>query len=537
MDRDRMSVATAIVLVVTCAVISGCGTPRPIRNPVPIRNPAVDWHNEGLAYHGAGNYEDAVKCYERALEYDSSYLGTWLNLGLALRMLRRYEEALECYDNALSVEPDNARIWYDKGLALGGLGRWEEALECYDRALEIDPHSWGPWFNKGLALGSLGRWEGALECNERALEINPYSWEAWLNKGTALGGLGRWEEALECYGRALEITPDEPKAWHAKGMALEELGRRDEALQARGRAEELRTAVALAVDSSGAGGASSAAEVEPEDSALSAGEVRVFQGIDFVWVPPGKFTMGSPPDEAGRDSWEGPRHEITLSKGFWLGKYEVTAGQFLEFLEATGKDSGVNFGDYCPVKKSRSGYSLRGEYVSLVVDLPMVEVSWHGAVAFCEWLSSQGEGKYRLPTEAEWEYACRAGTTTAFSFGDDESDLDYYGCYYWLYYDDYYEYEHEYDPEPTEMVGSKKPNAWGLYDMHGNVWEWCGDWYGDYAGRSAADPTGPSYGRWRVARGGSCGDPADDCRSATRGANTPDSTSNYLGFRVVREAD
>jgi formylglycine-generating enzyme required for sulfatase activity len=159
---------------------------------------------------------------------------------------------------------------------------------------------------------------------------------------------------------------------------------------------------------------------------------------------------------------------------------------------------------------------------------PVETVFWADAVEFCGKLSAMPAEKtaghvYRLPTEAEWEYACRAGTTTAYGFGDDASGLGDYG-----WFDDN-------SDSSTHSVGEKKPNAWGLYDMHGNVWEWCQDWYGDYPSGSATDPTGATSG-YGVIRGGSWVNNAGSCRSANRRRSTPEGRSSYLGFRVLRSS-
>ncbi|MEO2033591.1 MAG: formylglycine-generating enzyme family protein, partial [Planctomycetaceae bacterium] len=157
---------------------------------------------------------------------------------------------------------------------------------------------------------------------------------------------------------------------------------------------------------------------------------------------------------------------------------------------------------------------------------PVEQVSWDDAVEFCRKLSSRAEEKsagwvYRLPTEAEWEYACRAGTTTAYSFGDSEFEL---GEYAWF---------RENSNGTTHPVGEKRPNGWGLYDMHGNVWEWCQDWYADYPSGALRHPMGPSTGSYRVFRGGSWNFPARYCRSAFRFLHTPVNRYNFLGFRLV----
>ena len=214
-------------------------------------------------------------------------------------------------------------------------------------------------------------------------------------------------------------------------------------------------------------------------------------GMHFVPIPAGTFTMG---DEYA--------HKVTLTQSFHLGQHEVTQEQYEKVMGATPSE-------------------FKGP------QKPVEQVSWDDAVEFCRKLSElPGEKStgyvYRLPTEAEWEYACRAGTTTEYSFGDSKSEL---GDYAW--YD-------KNSGKTTHPVGGKKPNAWGLYDMHGNVFEWCHDWYGDYPSGSVTDPTGAASGSHRVARGGSWSLYSDHCRSANRSRSTPD--SRHLGFRVLRSS-
>jgi formylglycine-generating enzyme required for sulfatase activity len=215
-------------------------------------------------------------------------------------------------------------------------------------------------------------------------------------------------------------------------------------------------------------------------------------GMQFELIPAGKFKMGF------------GAHQVTLTKPFYLGVYEVTQEQYERVM-------GTNPSDFNGAKN------------------PVEQVSWEDAVEFCRKLSALPEEKaaghvYRLPTEAEWEYACRAGTTTKYSFGDDESQL---GAYAWF---------RENSGDRTHPVGQKKPNAWGLYDMHGNVWEWCQDWYGDLPAGAVTDPTGPSTGSLRVLRGGSWNDFAGRCRSASRRRSSPSYRFSHLGFRLARSS-
>jgi formylglycine-generating enzyme required for sulfatase activity len=221
-------------------------------------------------------------------------------------------------------------------------------------------------------------------------------------------------------------------------------------------------------------------------------------GMKFVEIPAGTFSMGS----ENRDSDERPVHEVTISKPYYLGVYEVT--------NADGK----------AVKGFVSRSKWKGN------SLPIESVTWDEAVAFCEALSAlpaeRRAGRvYRLPTEAEWEYACRAGTTTEYSFGDDESLL---GAFAWYSGN---------SGKQTHPVGQRRPNAWGLYDMHGNVWEWCRDWKGDYDAGDVLDPTGKASASVRVFRGGSLLSAAGSCLSASRVRGVPSLRRVNLGFRLV----
>ena len=229
--------------------------------------------------------------------------------------------------------------------------------------------------------------------------------------------------------------------------------------------------------------------------------------MTFVRIPAGKFKMGSPLNEKDRsdDEWlsayfhQGPQKTVTISKPFYMGVYEVTQLQYNAVMGANPS----HFKEWSH---------------------PVESVSWDDAVAFCKKASEKTGRTVRLPTEAEWEYACRAGSTTRFSFGDDERTL---GNYAW--------YSGNSDRK-THPAGQKRPNAWGLYDMHGNVWEWCQDWYAGYANPTETDPRGPTSGQFRVLRGGSWRTNAQYCRSADRYGGTPDFRISLGGFRVVVSA-
>ena len=223
-------------------------------------------------------------------------------------------------------------------------------------------------------------------------------------------------------------------------------------------------------------------------------------GMEFVLIPSGSFMMGADQESEPADGDEEPRHPVTISKAFYLGKFEVTQSQWVAVM-------GDNPSEF------------KGD------NMPVDSVSWDDAQAFLQKLNQmEGTDKYRLPTEAEWEYAARAGTESTYSFGNDTADL---GDYAW--YD-------ENSGGVTHPVGQKKSNPWGLFDMHGNVAEWVQDWYAQsYQPDQSIDPQGNPYGRYRVMRGGCWDYPDWYCRSSDRAAAPPDFRTNPHGFRVVLE--
>jgi formylglycine-generating enzyme required for sulfatase activity len=231
-------------------------------------------------------------------------------------------------------------------------------------------------------------------------------------------------------------------------------------------------------------------------------------GMKLVLIPKGTFMMGSPESEEGRQKDE-TQHEVTISKDYYLGVTEVTQGQYEKVM-------GTNPSWF---QKSRVQGSDNSRY-------PVDNVSWEDAIEFCKKLSDFEEEKkagrvYRLPTEAEWEYACRAGSKTAFSFGESSNSL---GDYAWFDGN---------SNGQTHPVGEKKANAWGLYDMNGNVEEWCSDWFGEYPKGAVSDPVGPREGSFRVIRGGGWDLEAPFCRSAYRRRLDPSLRRYYIGFRVA----
>lgn len=260
-------------------------------------------------------------------------------------------------------------------------------------------------------------------------------------------------------------------------------------------------------------------EIPPANVILTGTAIIVFRGSEtgfhslisnsvgmiFRYIPAGTFLMGSPDHERGRHDDEVP-HEVTITAGFYLQTTQVTQGQW-QAVMGKNPSSFQNLGEDCPVE----------------------QVSWFECLKFISRLNSMGEGTYRLPAEAEWEYASRAGSKTAFALGeitalfcDHDPILDSIGWYGGN------------SDRHTHPVGQKAPNAWGLYDMYGNVYEWCQDWYGQYLPARLTGRKGPASGTERVVRGGSWFSTAKTCRSASRLSMSSDAKSPFLGFRLVR---
>ena len=299
-------------------------------------------------------------------------------------------------------------------------------------------------------------------------------------------------------------------------------------------------------------------------------------GMPFVLVPAGEFMMGSDESpESLAKSWpayerkrftdiadEAPVHRVRITRAFYLGQTEVTVGQFRRFLEASGyvpesvADGTGAYGynpAYDPSTTARGdafegrnpAYSWRNPGFAQDDTHPVVNVTWNDAVAMADWLSRTEGHVYRLPTEAEWEYAARAGTRTRYHSGDDPESLlkvanvfDADAAQNWKKWAGYALAGHD-GHAFTAPVGSYAPNAFGLYDMHGNAWEWTADWHDDryYAVSPVDDPKGPATGSVRVRRGGSWHTWSFYARSSFRNWNTPATRYTLVGMRLLREAD
>jgi len=288
--------------------------------------------------------------------------------------------------------------------------------------------------------------------------------------------------------------------------------------------------------------------------------------MQLNWIPAGEFVMGNnEPKHALKMSFplydpsriegiddEYPAHKVRINKPFYIGSHEVSIGQFKVYLERSGhktdaESDGNGAWGYNPKTNAFEGrkleYSWRNAGFAQEESHPVVNVTWFDAVQLCDWLSKTERRKYRLPTEAEWEYACRARTTTRFNFGDDPEQLSKHAA---IYDADTCKVFPEWMPFATSSsdmfsftapIGSFKPNAWGLYDMHGNVWEWCSDWHDAnyYSTSPIDDPQGPIDGDVKVRRGGSWHTWPFYCRSSFRNWNSRTTRYVLVGVRVVLE--
>jgi len=297
-------------------------------------------------------------------------------------------------------------------------------------------------------------------------------------------------------------------------------------------------------------------------------------GMHFVTIPAGEFMMGSDerPDALAqaypqypRERFllladEAPVHRVRITRAFQMGQHEVTVGQFRRFLLASGyvpdaeRDGTGGYGynpSYDPASSARGDafegrqrrYSWRNPGFTQSEEHPVVNVTWHDAQALAAWLSQTEGRRYRLPTEAEWEYACRAGSRTRYHSGDAPESLaqvanvfDQDSARLWPQWRAFALPQHD-GFSFTAPVGSFAPNAWGLHDMHGNAWEWVSDWHGDdyYAHSPVDDPQGPAEGGVKVRRGGSWHTWSFYARASYRNWNDPDTRYTLVGMRLVRE--
>jgi formylglycine-generating enzyme required for sulfatase activity len=447
------------------------------------------YSERGLLFNGLLKYQDAIADLTKAIELDSKNWLAFSRRGFSNSKIGKYTEAISDFTSAIAISPNTSHLYMSRGNAYGIQKQTNEAINDFLLAIKLTPDD----------LNAQAGLRYFQSINQSSEQIIQWPFKYFINNTKSipyflLGILGviilvisaYWFKSDKTiYGPSqpiivtnLEKLPDKPNP--GQESEKDKAGK-IEAENKRKIKEEKDLADAVKVD---------------EDAKRNKNKSDNYElELGMVLIPAGKFLMGSPASEMGRHPGE-TQHEVTITKPYYMGKYEVTQEQW-ERVQGNNPSR------------------IKG------AKFPVTNVSWHDCQEFIKKLNEKTKGDYRLPTEAEWEYACRAGTSTPYSFGESlpKSDANYGAL-----------------EANTEVVGSYKPNAFGLFDMHGNVWEWCQDWYGYYPALAVTDPEGPASGTGRVFRGGSIGNHQSFARSSNRNFNPPIFQNNLLGFRLVRKA-
>ena len=383
---------------------------------------------------------------------------------------------------------------YQRGQNHCQQGEYSTAIDDFTQVLLLETNSPDANYNRGLAYSKLGQYQAAIEDYNQSLQLNPNYAEAYNNRGNAYYKLGEYEKAIADYNSCLALNPNLPGVAHNRDVVQ---GVWDEK---RRREREFEFDI-ITVNAEG-----KETHRERRRAEFFKEDLGNNISLEMISIPGGTFMMGVAQNEASASSDEYPQHLVNIA-AFSMAKYPITQAQWEAIM-------------------GNNPSSFKG------ANRPVENVTWHEAQEFCQRLSQKTGKTYRLPSEAEWEYACRAGTTTPFHFGETITvDLANYDAKY------------RYASAPTGTyrqqttdVGSFPPNAFGLYDMHGNVWEWCADpWHENYDGA----PTDGSVWEWggntqyRVIRGGSWVSDPGNCRCAFRIRIEPDGRYRNFGFRVV----
>jgi len=407
----------------------------------------------------------------------------------------------------------DALFYFKKGNEYQSAMDFGKAKRYFQRVLQDVPGD--PAVKKELEKAEDGireTWAKAeAKLKRRALLNNADELE---KAGDQAAAIGKTDVALQCYQQILDVVPADSWMLEKKAAVLIAAGKKRKAKAA------LRKALAYHPELRDARSKLDNLIHEPGEQTVVHLPGNIL--LKLVYIPAGNFLMGSPDSEKDRSRDEGPRHRVTISRGFWMGKYEVTQAQWRIMM---GSNPSLLKAEKTLLQKLDLHRGLNNVPHITEKDLPVERVSWNYVQSFIQKLNSKTGMAFRLPTEAEWEYACRAGSETAYSFGDNKQKLSRFAWY------------NGNTTAETHPIGRKKPNIWGLYDMAGNVWEWCQDWYGKnyYQYSPTIDPTGPSSGQGHVFRGGSWFSSEDRCRSAFRYGYNPKLRYANLGFRLVRE--
>jgi formylglycine-generating enzyme required for sulfatase activity len=423
------------------------------------------------------------------------------------------EEIIGQLEGLEKMYPENTAILFFKAYVQSEYKHYDDALATLEKLTTIQPDSALNWLLKGQILEELNKSEPALNAYTRATQLDSTNADAWQDRAGLLAKTNKLDDAIYSYTRAIQQAPAIGVFVYNRGCAYCRKGDKVNALA------DLKKSISLSPPLKASACRDEDFKNLWDDKDFKKMTLLITSHIEWVEIPAGTIIMGSPANEEGRDSSE-TQHKVNLS-AFRMSNCEVTIGQFKAFIDATGY---VTDADKKPLidtgstnlnrKRVNWKCDAKGEIrPEAEYDHPVIYVSWNDATAFAKWIGC------RLPTEAQWEYACRAGTTTPFYTGSSINPFQA-NCYGFK--------------GMTTPVGSFAPNAWGLFDMNGNVWEWCSDWYGEYPEMEQTDPGGPESGPGRVDRGGSWNSGGNSCRSASRDYTDPGQFGRSMGFRLVQ---
>jgi formylglycine-generating enzyme required for sulfatase activity/lipoprotein NlpI len=497
---------------------------------------AIAHNNRGDAYTRKGDYGSAIQDYDESIKLDPTYAKPFNNRGVVYQKKGNWDLALSDFAAAINIDPNYADAFANRAETYEKKGDYPSALKDFDEALRLQPTVGIVWNERCWTRAITGELQAALtDCNE-AIRLEPDLAAAFDSRGFTYLKLEQWESAIADFDSALRIDPKLPSSLFGRGFA--KLKKGDPAggnaditaakvlepnIVARSARYGLPTVAAAQPSQMTVPTQTSTVQPpsvpHPQSTGMTLSAERALKPKDtfrdcdrcpeMAVVAAGNFTMGSPAGEAGRDIDEGPQHNVTIAKPFAVAKFPVTFDEWNACV-ADGGCNGYEPGDQGWGRGTR----------------PVINVSWDNATAYAAWLSHKTGKTYRLPTEAEWEYAARAGSTTAYYWGSKigKGNADCNGC------------GSKWDNVQTSPVGSFAANAFGLYDMAGNVWQWVDDCYHDNYDRAPTDGsawTGGECSR-RVVRGGSWISYPQLLRSAGRLWNIHDDRGNLLGFRVAR---
>ncbi len=469
---------------------------------------AIAYNERGKSSFDIKEYDSAIKDYNRATELDPKNAEYYYSRGTSYYYKDEYDMAITDFDSAIKLKPKHYSAYSMRGLIYRKKGDFDLAIADFNSAIKLDPNEASYYYGRGLSYELKEDHDRAIADYNRAIQHNPNRAEHYNQRGVSYRNKGDYERAIADFNQAIKLDPDNAEYHYSRGLSYKLKGDRKAAKLDFQRAAEL-------------GNEEAKKELAKEETKNTEEIPKTYTnslGMKFVLIPAGEFIMGSEEHD-----FEKPVHKVKISKPFYLGIYHVTQREW-----------------YAVMKKNSSYF--KGD------DLPIETVSWNDVQEFIRKLNKkEGTNIYRLPSEAEWEYAARAGTTTRYSFGDNESELGEYAWYCensgsrppkkgnHFGHDKKDWFDNKWNGK-THPVGNKNPNLWGLYDMHGNVWEWVQDkWYGDY---NDAPADGSAWeGRssvFRVLRGGSWRHGASRCRSASRHYRGPEARGSALSFRLLR---